>query len=267
MDILQKSLWDGFHRRWSRLKPPLRPNAEVREAIAEALSGHLQRALLLGVTPELSDIAFDTTAIERSPMTIELIWPGNTKLRRAMSGNWLKLPLRDRVFSSVLGDGSLNCLNYPGEYLRLFGQLSRVLQPGAKAAFRCFLTPDPPESVEHVRNDAMAGRLRSIHGLKWRLAMAITAERHDPNLPVQLIRDVFNREFPDRRSLAMAMGCNSEDIDDIDAYEGVRDIFSFPTRTEILAVLGSRFGNPRFVPSGTYEVADCCPLLVMEFGG
>jgi len=264
MDAPSRKPWSDFHRRWLRLKPPLRPNEEVRAAIRAALAGSLEHALLLGVTPELSDIALNTTAVDRSAMMIALAWPGNTPMRKAVNGNWLNLPCRDRLFSAVLGDGSLNCLDYPQGYRRLYEQLGRVLLPEAKLAIRCYVTPDSCETLAVVREQTMAGRRRGFHALKWRLAMAIAAERSDPNVPVWLIRDVFNREFPDRARLVQATNWSEEEISEIDDYRDAVEIFSFPTRQQLLAVVPDAFAKPRFAASGTYELADHCPLLVME---
>ena len=176
----------------------------------------------------------------------------------------MSLPCPERSFSAALGDGSLNCLEYPSAYQRLFRELARVVQPGGRVAIRVYVTPDPCESTAAVRGLTMAGRVETIHALKWRLANALCAERVQPNVSVQCILDVFNREFPDRRALRCATGWTDFELAQIDAYDGSFDVYSFPTMKQILASITDDFDTPRLVPSGTYELAERCPLLVMD---
>jgi hypothetical protein len=67
--------------------------------------------------------------------------------------------------------------------------------------------------------------------------------------------------------LGAASGWSREEIAEIDAYAGQRGVYSFPMRREILAHLPGNFSNPRFVVSGTYELAERCPILLAEFRG
>ena len=257
--------WDGFHRRWSRLKPPLRANAEVVAAIGQAIAGHDGRALLLGVTPELADIARTTVAVDFSEAMIAHIWPGDSETRRALHGDWLALPpVAPPALSAVIGDGSLNVIDY-ADYPALFVQLERVLAQGARLAVRVYRTPEPCDSIEQVRDKTLAGGAGGFHALKWRLAMAIAAEARDPRVPVSLIHHVFQQVFPDRVLLSAATGWSREDIDEIDAYAGSNAVYSFPTRRELLAALPRNFQNVRFTRSGRYELAECCPILVADF--
>ena len=261
---MRETPWSGFHRRWPRLKPPLRPNAEVSAALTDLIADRSERALLLGVTPEFSDIALSTVAIDRSDKMIVLAWPGNSATRHAINGNWLSLPCADRCFSAVLGDGSLNCLNYPSEYERVYKELARVMRLGGRLAIRAYLTPESGDSLAGVREDAMAGRVKGIDALKWRLANAICAERRNPNVPVQDIHRAFNQQFPDRGALARALGSTSEDLEQVDAYEQMPDIFSFPTPQQLFACIPDNFVNARLVSAGTYELAERCPIFVMD---
>jgi hypothetical protein len=256
--------WSEFHRRWHRLKPPLRPNEEVRAAIQAAISGHDQRVLMLGLTPELREIGQESVAIDWSAQMLAAVWPGNTATRRAVRGNWLHLPCTQGAFTAVIGDGSLNCLEYPSDYVRVFEQLARALLQGARVAIRMFLTPEPCDTLAELRDATMAGKVGVIDALKWRLANTLCAERGDSNLGVQAILDAFNRAFPDRQALSRATGWSSEHIGVIDAYDALPDVFSFPTATQVLGSVPQNFANARFAVSGTYELAERCPLLVME---
>lgn len=263
-DRMAEGSWSEFHRRWSRLQPPLRANHEVTAAIADAIGDRRGSTLLLGVTPELSDIGAATVALDWSEPMIAHIWPGDTDARRAVLGNWLAMPFRERRFSAAIGDGSLNALDF-SDYATLFGQLECVLLPGARIAVRIYVTPEPCEPIAHVRKEVLAGRVAGFHALKWRLAMAIAAEAADLNVPVARIYRIFNYEFPDRAALGHATGWSGETIDEIDAYADANTIYSFPTQRELVAALPRRFSNPRFLNSGSYELAERCPVFVADF--
>jgi hypothetical protein len=253
-----------FSSRWSRLKPPLRPHPDVCAVVRTLIRDHAARVLLLGVTPEFADLAMQTVAIDGSDQSLALIWPGNRPTRRAVKGNWLSLPCADQSFSAALGDGSLSCLEYPSGYRRILRELARTMEPGGRIALRLYSTPDQCESVAAVRDKTMTGRVGSIHALKWMLANAICAKRAEPNVAVQSILDVFNREFPDRIALRQVTGWAEDEIAQVDAYDGLPDVYSFPTRQQILTVIPDELPNPTFVAAGAYELAERCPVLVMD---
>jgi hypothetical protein len=254
----------GFHNRWTRLKPPLRPDAEIVAAYRRTVAGHTGRVLLLGVTAELADIGDTLVAVDLSRKMIANAWPGDTDRRQAIHANWMDMPLKTREFTAVIGDGSL-----PGfrlaEYPALFARLGSVMLPGARFAVRIYEMPADGETVEQVRRAAMSGSIKGFHAFKWRLAMAIVADTKNATVVVSTIHEVFEREFPDRRALSTATGWSLEDIAEIDAYAGKPLQLNFLTRHEILSVLPDEFANPRFETSGTYELAERCPILVADF--
>ena len=253
-----------FHLRHARLKPPLTPNGEIVAAYASAIEGHEQCVLMLGVTPDLLPVAKTAVAVDISRRSIEHLWPGDTATRKVIRGNWLEMPLQTREFTAVIGDGSMAGVRV-NEYPLLFANLARVLLPGARLAIRIYETPEPGESIEQVRRDTMAGKIPGVHAFKWRLAMAIASENQSPTVPVALIHQNFERQFPDREALIAATGWSAEDIREIDAYAGHKLIYTFATRRELLATLPPEFSHPRFLPSGHYELAERCPIFVADF--
>jgi hypothetical protein len=257
------TLWSSYYRRWAALSPPLRPNADVRSAIERAVEGHDARMLLLGVTPELASCGLRTVAADVSATSVAHVWPGNVASRSALRADWRELPCRTGAFSAAIGDGSLSCLEYPLGYRRVFGELARVIRGGGKVALRVFLTPDDTESLDDVGRSAMAGRVGSIDALKWRIAHALCASRGMPNVAVQSIWVAFNRLFPDRAALARAAGWSLATTQ-IDHYADRDDVFSFPTQAQLLASVPTCFTNARIVESGAYELAERCPILVMD---
>ena len=254
----------GFHRRWTRLKPPLRPDDQIVSAYRRAIEGHGKNVLLLGVTAELADIGETTLAMDISKKMIANAWPGDTEKRKAIHGNWLDMPLRKREFTAAIGDGVLAGITL-GEYATFFSQLARLLLPDARIAIRLYETPEPGETVAQVREQTIAGKIAGFHAFKWRLAMALATETKIPATPVALIHQTFQREFPDRTALSAATGWSLDEIVEIDAYDGKPMIYQFPTRRELLAHLPKEFADPRFVPSGEYELAERCPIFVADF--
>ena len=119
----------------------------------------------------ISNIAASLVAVDWSAAMIAHVWPGDTDARRAVLGDWLAMPLRGRQFSAVIGDGSLNALEY-ASYGALFAHLAPLLLPGARLAVRVYETPARCEGLEIVRAEAMSGRIVGFHAFKWRLAMA-----------------------------------------------------------------------------------------------
>jgi SAM-dependent methyltransferase len=236
----------------------------VCAALRTLIEAHNDHVLVLGVTPELSTLACRTLAIDWSPTSLAHIWPGNEATRTAIRANWLELPVARASISGAIGDGSLNCLEYPHEYRRVFTELTRVLRPGARVVVRIFLTPNVVESVEAVCADAAAGLPGSIHGLKWRIANALAGLQDNPNVAVRSIHGAFNSRLPDRHALQRATGWTRDEIEQIDAYADLPDVVSFPTAAQVGSVAREFFENVRLVPTGVYELAERCPILVID---
>lgn len=260
----REALWESYYRRWQAITPPLRPHAEVCSAVGGLIADHAERVLLLGVTPELCALARQTVAVDLSGTSLVHVWPGDGTARRGIRADWLHLPCAAGGFSAAVGDGSLSCLEYPSGYRRVLSELARAVRTGGRIVLRLFSTPAVGESVSQVRDAAMAGRVGTIHALKWRLAHAICAERGEPNIDVRSILRAFNRECYDRAALGRATGWSTDDIGQIDAYDQMPDVYSFPTLGQVLAVIPARLASARLRPAGTYELAERCPLLVLE---
>ncbi len=261
----QAKVWNNFHERWAGLKPPLRPHQAVTEAIEQAVQAHEAHVLLLGVTPEFAHIGQQLTALERSPDMINLIWPGNTPERRAVLGNWLSPDFQGKLFSAVIGDGVLSCIQYPHDYVTLFDQMMSVMQPNSRLVFRLFASPESGETVDEVVDAICNHEIKSFHAFKWRLAMAIVFERQDANIPVRIIHQVFNDKFANRQALSDITGWSLNTIREIDAYQDSHDVFSFPTLMQIQSTIPGAWGRVQICPVGTYELAERCPLLIVEF--
>lgn len=261
---MSRGHWSEIHRVWSYYTPPLRPNHEVVAEMRRQIGVPVGRALLLGVTPELADIAPELVAVDWNPAMVMNLWPGNTVSRCAIVGNWLHSNFASGSFAVCIGDGSLNAVAYPDEMATLCRELARGLDSGGKLVLRVFTAPETGETVAAVRDAAWRGAIKSFHGFKWRLAMAVAAQASQPNLAMHRVFDVFNDLFPDRDRLVAATGWIREEIDTIDLLRNSAAISSFPGREQLQAIVARNFSNVRFVPVGNYEVAAHCPLLVAE---
>ena len=256
--------WTSFQRAFSLMRPPLRPDADVVEAFRELTRDCAEPMLLLGVTPELADLSNNLTAIDRTQDMIDAVWPGDTRQRRAMVGNWLKLRLPCASFASVVCDGGALAFPYPGLPTKLMREVANVLIPGGRFVTRVYSAPDVGETLEAVAAACERSEVGSVHALKWRIAMAIAHERGGPNVPVVDIRDTFERWFPDRAALVAKTGWPRDEVDTIDSYAGSNATYGFATRGQILEIVPPEFANARFVEAGSYELAERCPLLVLE---
>ncbi len=261
---MPESHWNDYHRRWARIGPPLRPDADVVATFATAIEGHDDRVLLLGVTQELADLGKDLTAIDKNEGQIANTWPGDIGKRRARLGTWSALPCADAAFTAAIGDGSANFPSFPDGLRDFFNEMARVLAPGGVLALRVFATGEYPEAIGEIHEHVMRRGIASFHAFKWRLAMTLVQRARDPNLAVAEILSNFDRMFYDRRALADATGWAMEDIETIDAYRGSSDVYIFPTIAQFKSVIPDSLRKIRVVDSGTYELAERCPLLVME---
>jgi len=129
---------------------------------------------------------------------------------------------------------------------------------------RVFLAPDQGETAAAVAATARDGRIGRFLAFKFRLGMALAAERGEPNIDVQSIHDAFEANVPDRDRLAAVTGWARSEIDTIDVYKSSPQVYSFPTRRQCLDVVPPAFAQVRFVGAGTYELAERFPLLVLD---
>jgi SAM-dependent methyltransferase len=261
---VSESHWSDYHRRWARIGPPLRPNAEVVQAFADAIAGHDDRVLLLGVTQELAHLGRHLTAVDRNQGQIAHVWPGDDVRRQARLGDWCRLGDPDGAFSAVIGDGSASFMAHPDGLREFLAEMARVLQPGGVLVLRLFATPEYPEAIGEIHEHVTRRGIASFHAFKWRLAMTLVQRARDPNIAVTEIRDNFDRMFYDRRALSDATGWPMTDIETIDAYKGSTDVYSFPTLGQFKSAVPDSFRSLEKIDAGTYELAERCPLVVLE---
>ena len=256
--------WDHYHRHWSLLEAPLRPTAETVDIFEREVSASNADVLLLGVTSELAGLGKTMRAVDSSPAMVSGLWKGTTPSRTAVVGSWLDLPLASRSVDAVVGDGSLTMLSNSADRLIMLREMARVLRPGGSAAIRIFATPDRREGIAAVRDDVRAGRIGNFHAFKWRIAMALAGPEPDYTIRVTEIRDTIEELFPDRLELSAATGWRLEEIGTIDVYLNSDTTYSFATAARLIDEARTIFEEVSLVPSGSYPLAERCPILVMR---
>lgn len=254
--------WLSFHERVARLRPPLAPPPDLAERMQATLDQHAagSHVLLLGMTRALFGIGQRMLAVDWSADMIASLWPGDSPTRRAQCADWGAIEAQSAPFSAVVGDGSLNVLQGADDVARVVRRLAAI-SSGAQVLLRCFVSPaqDEADSLEQLKAAAIAGEAGGFHAFKWRIAMALAAAS-GPLVAVDRIQATFCALFPDRQALARQTGWVGADFAEIDAYRGSSTCLWFPTREQLLAAVGNPPGS-RFIASGTYELAERCPLL------
>lgn len=255
--------WDNYHRHWKLLDAPLRPTAETVAVFDRELDLKNADTLLLGVTPELAILSKSMLAIDQSATMISGVWAGNNASRRAIAGNWLSLPVDQASVDAVIGDGCLSAVDSRAARDALFSEIARVLKPGGHAAIRVFARPEVADDLHSIEATVLAGGVENFHALKWRIAMACTTRDRDQSVSVQTIRATFDSLFPDRVALAQRTGWTIASIDTIDVYAGSATKYSFATLATLIDEARPWFSDVRVVASGSYPLAERCPLLVL----
>lgn len=256
------SHWDQYAPHWSNVSAPLRPTSEVTQAIASLADPGDGAVLQLGVTPELAAKFERLDMVDRSRGMIDGFWPGDTPGRRAICADWLECELPSNYYRAVVGDGSLNTLGSPALLERLLARIGDLLEPKARLVCRVFARPSRPFCTEDLIEVASGMKPLNFSAFKWMLAMN-RAEAGNMVVATARLRAKFDAMFPNRSALAGATGWPLAEIDTIDVYRGSQDVYVFPTRTELIASAPRGF-TIKFEECGGYDLAECCPLMVME---
>ena len=264
MSAASNNHWHDHAAQWSRITSPLRPHPQDVEIFKSVLKDIDGTCLLFGVTPELSEIHIPLVAVDSNIGMIGHLWRDNPT-RSAFQANWLSLPFPHKHFGGALGDGCVNMLHYPSQYLTWFGQLERVLRNKALVTLRIFARPENCLSVNAVCEQV--GQIKqNFHAFKWRFAMALVAAQvpKEPNIAVMEILAQFNKHFPDREALSNRSGWDIADINTINVYADSPAVYSFPTLHEFMTTIPPAFIKTN-VKVAEYDLAECCPFVVMQY--
>jgi len=267
------SHWTSHARQWELIGPPLRPcPADVefmKTKVMECFTGRPcpPKALLLGVTPELSRATWqpelELLAVDRCAAMIADVWPGDSPLRRAQQGEWLELPVAPGSMDLVLGDGCLTLFDFPRGYRQLTASLARALRPDGLLILRLFCRPARAESVEDVFAALGARQIGNFHAFKWRLAIALQGDDVARGAVLSEIWDAYRTRIRDDGELSSEQGFPLPEIATIGNYRGVATRYTYSTLDEALAILSSEF-EPLEHWYGNYELGELCPSIVLK---
>ncbi len=225
------------------------------------------RALLLGVTPEIAGMRWpeksSLLAVDRSfPMT-QAVWPGNLPGKRSVvCANWLALPQQQASRDVVIGDGSINSLEYASGFQALAESVFRVLRRHGILILRCYVQPAAPETPEAVFADASRGLMGSFHAFKLRLLMA-AQESAQRGVAVKDVYRLWVDRNLDRRQLPAGVGWEKSAVETIEFYREAGTVYAFPTVAQLRATLLPWFDEvSMFRP--TYQLGDRCPTFVFR---
>lgn len=224
-------VWNDLAGLWAGFCPPLCPDSADVAAFAEAIAGRDNHVLLLGVTPQLAGLGQRLTAVDHSPQMIARVWPGNTAQREAIEGEWLGGIPADRGYSAVISDGGLICLRWPDEYLVLLAELRRVCAPGFRLALRCHLAENFGGAVplEALAAEVAATLDPDPHSVRHRIAHARVLAGEAPNIVIA--------ELADHAQQMVHHAPAARTVLENWPRPSAENLFSFPTRTQIEALL------------------------------
>lgn len=256
--------WNAIRRHWQLLGSPLRPPPEVVEAYNRELDLARSDVVMFGVTPELARLGATMTAVDESSDMIAGIWPGDTDKRKAMRGDWFDPPFPGASVDALIGDGCLSAIGDAGARRALFLAIARALKADGRAGIRLYASPETRDHPQDVRALALSGGVATFHELKWRVAMTASGGAPDYILPVTGIVERFEALFPDRVELATRTGWTLPIIGTIDVYRNSSAIYSFAPVAAILEEARAYFGDVTVASTGTYGLAERCPLLLLR---
>ncbi|MEI9405493.1 class I SAM-dependent methyltransferase [Mesorhizobium argentiipisi] len=256
--------WNAIRKHWQLLGSPLRPPAQVVEAYERELELSQSHVVMFGVTPELTGLGATMTAVDESPDMIAGIWPGDTDTRKAVQGDWFDLPFPGASVDALIGDGCLSVIGAADLRRALFASIARALKSDGRAGIRLYACPETRDEPQQVRALALAGGVSTFHELKWRVAMTAMGGAPDYTIPVTGILEHFDRMFPDREELSARTGWELPVIGTIEVYRNSSVVYSFAPTAALIKEAVAFFDDVRLASTGTYGLAECCPLLVLR---
>lgn len=246
--------WAGHSQIWSKMSPPLTPAREVISVITNLIPSN-QHIVLLGVTPQIANAYSNVTAIDSSVSMIKNIWPGDTDTQHAINDNWLNIDLPVEYTNYIVGDCSLNQLEYPTDVSCVLNRIINWLRPNGRFVSRMFTRYNKPITVDRLIAESKQPTV-SWDAFRRLLPMYIAEQEGSCMRSIRML-EVFNELFPNRTSLPWPPELTSS----LDIYQGSDTVFWIPTREEILATIPNTASDVRFIDVGSYDLADACPIL------
>jgi SAM-dependent methyltransferase len=255
------SHWHRYARHWGQVASPLSPHADDLRVYAQELDARAP-TLLLGVTPQIAALDLRGVAVDHNLDMIRAC-PPPTQRWQVLQADWLALPLPERAVTQVVGDGVLSVLRYPDDYAPLLQGLCRVLRDDGKCVLRLFVPPAQTESLADIQRDLTHGRIGSFHALKWRLMMSLCHSQAAYQVSVADVLALFDSAFADRSALLRLTGWPQAVFETIDVYRNSSVSLSFVPHAKLDALF-TRFARRVRYCTGSYELAERCPIVILE---
>jgi hypothetical protein len=260
---------------WPLLQPPLRPSAgdlaafqQVIDEWVEAHHGGTPRALILGATPELWELAWpDRTkvcVIEPDPEVARQLWPGPERSLRV--ARWLTTAPTDGPFDIVFCDAGLHTLGFPAAQTELCRRLAAVMPAGGQLAMRLITPPSQREPSVRVVSELWAGNIPDMSQLVMRLCHALQ-QSPAGGVRADAVWLKLRSLCKDWETLLDRTGWSSDSIGIAELLRFSTANYHFVTLVEVLDMFvhghNSPFEMSRLVTGGG-PMAVQCPVLTLE---
>jgi len=249
---------------------PLRPineDIELYRSFLRAEEKQRQKALVLGVTPELYALTMgsfsETFAIDRTREMIEFIWPGESD--HVFNRDWLELGTLGLKFDAILCDGGLHLLRYPHQQAALASAIDSSLLPGGRFITRLFTPPVEPEDFETVISALKRGEIPSMNHLKVRLANALQENAHS-GVRLADVWSELDQGLEERETFFKGLGWNSGQVNVVDLYRNSDARYSFVAVEQVISLFSKYAPNLKLVGTefASYFMANQFPLVCFE---
>jgi SAM-dependent methyltransferase len=234
-----KTQWSEQARTWAvSCQPPQRP-IEEELAFVRSQVPPSSNVVILGVTPELTGMYAQVTAIDSDPSMIHYVWEGDSATKRAIEGDWRSVDLQGMEYDAVIGDGSLSVLGGAGKAQEVIHKAMRWLNHGGKIVIRMYVRPEVPVQIEDI-HCSIDGHVHSMKHIRRLIALYL-AERQNGVVSdkdrFKFLGQILGQELPTKSDA----------------------IVWLPRKQEVMNLFG---GELKVV--GSYPMAECFPYLILR---
>jgi len=179
--------------------------------------------------------------------------------------DWLTTTQRDNSFCWAAGDGVINAVGSGRNAVQLLRQISRLLEPGSVVILRHMVRPTPTPGVGEILERVAAGRIRTLGGLKHRVAQALQGSFMDGIMMCRVRSAILDsslfRHNPDGH-----FPWSQEPLSALDYYVIEGASLCYPTLEELQSLTDADFEELSII-YGNYEMSDLCPTISYRLRG
>ena len=245
--------------------------ARYSEHLLRAQTASGKPGLILGATRPIVDWCKNQTL---NIAVMDFCMPLAQKLQSAYQDwdgvciivdDWLAATQRDNSFCWAAGDGVINAVGSGRNVVQLLRQIRRVLEPGSMVILRHMVRPTQTPGVAEILERAAAGRIRTLGGLKHRVAQALQGCFMDGVMTCGIRSAILDsslfRHDPDRR-----FPWSQESLSSLDYYVVEGASLCYPTLEELRCLTDADL-EELSITYGNYEMSDLCPTIVYRLRG